>query len=533
MRATESAEGRRDSNASVARESRRGASVMKGPGVAVRAPPGTKYLIYGLTVLSGGAPPAHSRASAKRGVYMSSLDADEEAAEGTSGAPASTAIGVSGGVPSVREHHRMMDMLAAMPLGDSPEERSTVRGYTWGGTVPTHVRPYVWRLLCGYIPCSPTSFSRQQAELRRKRQEYDNFVAKYYKITITDFIQPSTLRETELRRGMQSVGAGTARVGNSAETMPVTTATSASAMAMAVPPDDRAILSQIALDLPRHAYALFHLSHTASALARCLFLWSRRYPAVGYVQGIDDIMVVFFFVFLEGAFAERNMRSRQQLRENHAEAGDGDVQQAPEHAWIPASVVYSSDVHELGAAMEELPADLFKAAEADTYFCGGFFLSWLQDNFVHGQPGIMRSMRLMEALLRKVDFALLDSILSHGIRLMDCCFQWVHCLLARELPLELLVPLWEKYMAIGSSEMVLDFHSYVCVALMMQLRQKLLEKPLDVILQLLKDPLERRAQPPPPPPGPGADGAHNHAWLEALISTASQLFRDYPAYSLS
>ncbi|RNE97428.1 putative TBC1 domain family member 22A [Trypanosoma rangeli] len=114
---------------------------------------------------------------------------------------------------------------------------------------------------------------------------------------------------------------------------------------------------------------------------------------------------------------------------------------------------------------------------------------------------------------------------------MDCCFQWVHCLLARELPLKLLVLLWEKYMAIGSSEMVLDFHAYVCVAIMMHLRLKMLEKPLDVVLQLLKDPLERRA--PSPPPGPGNDGVYNRAWLEGLILTASQLFRDHPASSLS
>ncbi|ESL07282.1 hypothetical protein TRSC58_05031 [Trypanosoma rangeli SC58] len=531
MRATEAEENRRGNSASFAREPRRGASVTKGPGVAVRASPGTKYLIYGLVVLSGNTPSTRSRALEKRGVYMSNLDADEGAAEEASRPPVSTAVGASSGVTSVREHNRMMDMLASMPLGDSPEERSSVRGYAWGGTVPTHVRPCLWRLLCGYMPCGPASFSRQQAELHRKREEYDNFVAKYYKITMADFIQLSTLHEIEPRRGKQRVGACTTQAGNSAETVPWTTPTNTSVVTMAMPPDDRAILSQIALDLPRHTYALFHLSHTASALARCLFLWSRRYPAVGYVQGIDDIMVVFFFVFLEGAFMEYNMPSRQQLQENPAEAGDSDAQQAPQHALIPATVVYSSNVNELDAAIKQLPANLFRAAEADAYFCGGFFLSWLQDNFVHGQPGIMRSMKLMEALLGKVDFALLDSILSHGIQLIDCCFQWVHCLLARELPLELLVLLWEKYMAIESSEMVLDFHAYVCVALMMHLRLKMLGKPLDVVLQLLKDPLERRAS--PPPPGPGNDGVYNPAWLEGLILTASQLFHDYPASSLS
>ncbi|RNE97429.1 putative TBC1 domain family member 22A [Trypanosoma rangeli] len=405
MRATEAEDNMRESKASFAREPRRGASVIKGPGVAVRASPGTKYLIYGLMVVSGNTSSVRSRALGKRGVYMSNLDADEEAAEEASRAPVSTAVGASSGVTSVREHNRMMDMLVSMPLGDSPEERSSVRGYAWGGTVPTHLRPCVWRLLCGYIPCGPASFSRQQAELHRKREEYDNFVAKYYKITIADFIQLSTLQEMEPSREKQHAGACTTQACNSTETVPGTTPASTSVVTMAMPPDDRAILSQIALDLPRHKYALFHLSHSASALARCLFLWSRRYPAVGYVQGIDDIMVVFFFVFLEGAFMEYNMPSRQHVQENPEEAGDSDAQQASEHVLIPATVVYSSNVNELDAAIKQLPADLFRAAEADTYFCGGFFLSWLQDNFVHGQPGIMRSMKLMEALLRKVDFS--------------------------------------------------------------------------------------------------------------------------------
>ncbi|PBJ79433.1 hypothetical protein BCY84_02938 [Trypanosoma cruzi cruzi] len=530
MRPKETEESSQDCGAAASRVPARRMRVVKGPGVAVRAPPGTKYLIYGLMVFSGNSPHKNSSTTEKRAVYICDTDVEEETADRTSITPVSAATGASNGMTSVREYNRMMDMLVSLPLGDSPEERSTVRGYTWGGNVPNHLRPHLWRLLCGYIPSGPASFSRQQAELRRKREEYDNFVSKYYKITITDFIQPNTLQDLGTRSGRQGAGTNSKLVGASAGTMAMTTPMGTSTELMAISSDDRATLLQIALDLPRHSYALFHFSRTASALARCLFLWSRRYPAVGYVQGIDDIIAVFFFVFLEGAFSERNMRHRQHVREGAAEPGDGDGARASEHAWIPAKVVYSRDMSELGAAMEQLPADLFQAAEADTYFCGGFFLSWLQDNFVHGQPGILRSIGLMEALLKAVDFVLLDSILSNEIRLMDCCFQWVHCLLARELPLELLVLLWEKYMAIGNSEAVLEFHSYVCAALMMQLRQKIVGQSVDVIIHLLKDPLEKRTR---PPQGSRNKDVYDCAWLEGLISRASQLLREYPASSLT
>lgn len=34
------------------------------------------------------------------------------------------------------------------------------------------------------------------------------------------------------------------------------------------------------------------------ALIRCLYLWHRKHPASGYVQGISDITVPFFLAFL-------------------------------------------------------------------------------------------------------------------------------------------------------------------------------------------------------------------------------------------
>ncbi|KEG14247.1 putative TBC1 domain family member 22A [Trypanosoma grayi] len=514
-------------------EGRRPATKLRGPGVAVRAPPGTKYRVYGLMVVSGNTASARASALERHSVYVSNLDSDEEATHGTvanTPSAADAAPGASGtrggGASSVREHDRMLGMVLALPLGDSPEGRATVRGYTWSSAVPAHVRPDVWRLLCGCVPCAPASLSRQQAELRRKRAEYENFVAKYYRITITDFMQPSAQQHA----GPQSVSAG---LGASTTKAPNNNNSSSSSSSMdtaPLSPDERAILWQIALDLPRHTYALFRHPNTASALARCLFLWSRRYPAVGYVQGIDDIMAVFFFVFLEGSFSERNIRLKRNRRRSSGE-GVTDYTTA-EDVYIPETVVFTRDVGELGAALQQLPVDLFKAAEADAYLCGGFFLSWLQDNFVQGQPGLLRSMALIERLLAQVDSVLLDAVAGYGISLMDCCFQWVHCLLARELPLELLVVLWEKYLAIGNSETVMDFHAYVCAVLLMDLRDNVLDKSVDVVLQRLKDPLgvrgkQKQQQKP-------LDGVvYDRRWIDKIIAAASRLCHLHPASSLA
>lgn len=520
MRWFRSGDGVRECGAPPTAEVAHTARRIKGPGTAVRPPPGTKYLIYGLVVASGDAPSARSFAPGKRVVCMSNPDLEEDTRHGVATAPVSstTARVVVGDVDNVSEYDTVLNMILLLPLGASVEERATVRGCTWAGKVPSSVRPDVWRLLCSYMPSSSGSPSRQQTELRRRRGEYDDIVRRHEFLN-NDFAQSNASGDA----GVSSVDRRIKEEDKSVRNFLTSSASKRTSMSM-VTLEERAILSQIALDLPRHSYALFHLPATVSALTRCLFLWSQRSPAVGYVQGIDDIMVVFFVVFLKDAFNQRNIRNR---RKRQLDGADAVVM--TEDACISASVVLSHDVNELGAAMEHLPEDLLRAAEADTYHCGGFFLSWLQDNFVHGQPGILRSMGLMERVMERVDPALLDVLASHQITLMDCCFQWVHCLLARELPLDLLVLLWEKYMAMGSGDTVLDFHVYVCVALLTQIRGHIFGKPMDVILQLLKDPLGARSSLHPTQQRrqeSNGDSVFNHAWLEALVATASRMFHE-------
>lgn len=51
--------------------------------------------------------------------------------------------------------------------------------------------------------------------------------------------------------------------------------------------------------------------------------------------------------------------------------------------------------------------------------------------------------------MRVVDPAVIVFMEEYGLTVMDGCFQWMHCLLARELPLSLLLRLWDCYLAIG------------------------------------------------------------------------------------
>lgn len=56
------------------------------------------------------------------------------------------------------------------------------------------LRPIIWKLLAGYIP---SNVDRREATLRRKREEYFNFVKKYYDTREED-IHQETYRQIHI-----------------------------------------------------------------------------------------------------------------------------------------------------------------------------------------------------------------------------------------------------------------------------------------------------------------------------------------------
>lgn len=146
--------------------------------------------------------------------------------------------------PPDRETVRLQKFgkLLAGPNTDQDE----LRKLSWSG-VPPPVRATTWQLLCGYLPAN---IDRREDTLQRKRQEYQNFIDRYYH-TRTDPLHISTFR-------------------------------------------------QISIDVPRMNpdIALFQQKMVQECFQRILFIWSMRHPASGYVQGINDLVTPFFVVFL-------------------------------------------------------------------------------------------------------------------------------------------------------------------------------------------------------------------------------------------
>ncbi|XP_031561928.1 TBC1 domain family member 22B-like isoform X2 [Actinia tenebrosa] len=121
-----------------------------------------------------------------------------------------------------------------------------VRKLSWSG-IPTAVRPTTWQLLSGYLPAN---IDRRQATLDRKREEYHNFVKRYYPTRYEDTYQ-DTFR-------------------------------------------------QIHIDIPRMnpLIPLFQQPLVQEIFERILYIWAIRHPASGYVQGMNDLVTPFFVVFL-------------------------------------------------------------------------------------------------------------------------------------------------------------------------------------------------------------------------------------------
>ncbi|KAJ1932141.1 GTPase-activating protein, partial [Linderina macrospora] len=63
---------------------------------------------------------------------------------------------------------------------------------------------------------------------------------------------------------------------------------------------DRQLWHQIRIDVPRTTPGSPLIQHPRiqRSLERALYCWAVRHPASGYVQGINDLLTPFYYVFL-------------------------------------------------------------------------------------------------------------------------------------------------------------------------------------------------------------------------------------------
>lgn len=218
---------------------------------------------------------------------------------------------------------------------------------------------------------------------------------------------------------------------------------------------EQQLLRQVLVDVPRTlpSVPVIHADFVQRSLERVLYVWAVRHPASGYVQGINDIATPFYVVFLA----------------RHASALSKDL-----------SGVDKADL---------------QAVEADVYWCLTRLLDGIQDHYTPSQPGIQRMVHRLRELLLRIDGDVVRHIESEGLEMFQVAFRWMNCLLLRELPMPLVLRLWDTYFAEGGGEGGAGvgaagfetFHSYVCAALVAKFSRAIRDRRGEHLIQFLQD----------------------------------------------
>lgn len=294
-------------------------------------------------------------------------------------------------------------------LADSALNLDGIKKLSWAGLPNSH-RAVVWKILLGYVP---TNLSRRRDTLQRRRREYWEAVEQHY----------GTSSENEASNFSSAPWLS-------------------SSTYMRLDQQEDVTMRQIAVDLPRTCpgQALFHIPQVQLALERILYVWATRHPASGYVQGMNDLVTPFIFVFL-------------------SENASGGTEN---------SILMMTNLSTIPNADEALAN-----AEADSYWCLTALLSSIQDYYTFSQPGIQRRVHYLRELVARVDSNLCAHLEDEGLDFLQFAFRWMNCLLMRELPFPLIARVWDTYLAETDGFAV--FHVYVCAALLVSFTDELQE----------------------------------------------------------
>mmetsp|Transcript_20219 Transcript_20219/g.51667 ORF Transcript_20219/g.51667 Transcript_20219/m.51667 type:complete len:470 (+) Transcript_20219:261-1670(+) len=309
----------------------------------------------------------------------------------------------------------------------SPNVDMTVlKDLAWRG-IPMRIRPMAWRLLLGFLPSNQ---ERRSTVLVRRRTEYWDNVEK-------DFNVPDDQKTKE----------------------------------------QLAIIKQIRVDVPRTSPEVPIFQHPAlqDILERILYIWALRHTATLYVQGINDLVTPFLAVFLAEADEERLggiLTGEEGVGSQFTRANHPDAKREVKTVTKDDGSIVTEEVVEVYKDVGLPDAPILRDIEADAYHCMTKLVDFIQNNYTPNQPEIQRSVYQLKAVVNRVCKDLHDHLANENLQFIQFSFRWFNCLLMRELPLRLIIRLWDTYLAEGKA--FASLHVYVCAALMNKLKKELM-----------------------------------------------------------
>lgn len=199
----------------------------------------------------------------------------------------------------------------------------------------------------------------------------------------------------------------------------------------------RTLNRQINLILKRAAesYAAMEKGKEAhwEVVERLLFVYAKLNPGQGYVQGMNEIIGVIYYVFASN--------------DEHAEF-----------------------------------------AEADCFWCFTALMSEIRDFFIksldESDNGIRGMMNKLSALLENRDKHVYNRFKEQAVVPQYYSFRWITLLLSQEFPLPDVLRLWDSIL---SDENRFDYLIYVCCAMIVLVRDEILDNDFEHNVKLLQN----------------------------------------------
>lgn len=289
--------------------------------------------------------------------------------------------------PKRRARERHIQQYASL-LSTPIVNLDKIREISWNG-IPPQYRARVWRLFLDYEPIDTNA---TVATLEHKRKDYFDCLSRLY----------------------------------GEEQKPLWTSA------------QKQMLHQISIDLPRTVIPLLRNEKVNHMFEHVLFVWAVRHPASGYVQGMNDILLPFFFTFTCHYYPN-----------------------------------LSPDVVSQKTELNEINNEQLKEIEADSFWCFSKLMDGIQDVFTKDQPGLFRMVDTLEQVVQRVDPTLFAWVQQENIKFREFTFRWMNCLLVREFSLPLLLRLWDLY--ISNHTQISSTQVYVCAAMLEILSPELVQ----------------------------------------------------------
>ncbi|OAF68455.1 TBC1 domain family member 22A [Intoshia linei] len=196
----------------------------------------------------------------------------------------------------------------------------------------------------------------------------------------------------------------------------------------------RAFYHQIKIDIPRMDPEVAHLQQEVM-FNRMLFAFACQYKPIGYVQGMNDLMIPFFITFLD-AYVNPNVSNEN---------------------------LDSLDVSKLSKSKRD-------QLETDCYWCFEYLITSIKNNFIKGHPSILKKLEYIHDVINFVDPELNTHLEALNIDYLLFGFRWFNNLLIRELPVHTVIRIWDTCLCEDRGFDV--YFTYVCVAFLLYFAER-------------------------------------------------------------